>query len=435
MNSNEEVWDKVLEMLESELTPTAIKTWFGSCRVISLRDNLLVLHTPSEFSRDVITSRYSAGIGNALKEIFGNEFDLRVICDSELDKYEAEKKAGSANTFDGDQFTFDKFIVGNSNRFAYAAAVAVAKNPAKTYNPLFIYGESGLGKTHLLYSIGHEIKNTFPKFRIVYIKGDDFTNELINAIQTGKNNEFREKYRRADLLLVDDIQFISGKVQTQEEFFHTFNSLYEAGKQIVLTSDRPPKDMPRLEERLQSRFEWGLLADIQPPDYETRVAIAKNKASRMGLMLSDEACSCIADNIKENVRQIEGIIKKLQAYRELEPDGGSELSLVEKIIKDVIRSERNYTPDYIVEKIAFYFELSPEELSGKSKVKNTAQARQIAMYLMRKLTNMTLEEIGTVLKKDHSTVLHSIKKVEEGIAESPSFADSIREITANITNK
>ncbi|MBP5165873.1 MAG: chromosomal replication initiator protein DnaA [Oscillospiraceae bacterium] len=435
MNSNEEVWDKVLEMLEGELTPTAIKTWFGSCRVISLRDNLLVLHTPSEFSRDVISSRYSSGIKGALKEIFGNEFELQVICDSELEQYESGEKNEAANIFDGDQFTFDKFIVGNSNRFAYAAAVAVAKNPAKTYNPLFIYGESGLGKTHLLYSIGHEIKNTFPKFRIVYIKGDDFTNELINAIQTGKNNEFREKYRRADLLLVDDIQFISGKVQTQEEFFHTFNSLYESGRQIVLTSDRPPKDMPRLEERLQSRFVWGLLADIQPPDYETRVAIAKNKASRMGLMLSDEACSYIADNIKENVRQIEGIIKKLQAYKELEPDGVNELSLVEKIIKDVIRSEKTYTPDYIVEKISSYFELTPEELSGKSKVKNTAQARQIAMYLMRKLTNMTLEEIGAVLNKDHSTVLHSIKKVEDSIAESPRFADSIREITANITNK
>ncbi|MBO4330566.1 MAG: chromosomal replication initiator protein DnaA [Oscillospiraceae bacterium] len=435
MNSNEEVWAKVLEILESELTPTAIKTWFGSCRVMELKDNLLVLYTPSEFSRDVISSRYETGITAALKEIFGNEFRLQVICESELDRYEAGKEAGAGSSFDGDQFTFDKFIVGNSNRFAYAAAVAVAENPAKVYNPLFIYGESGLGKTHLLYSIGHEIKKSFPKFRIVYIKGDDFTNELINAIQTGKNNEFREKYRRADLLLVDDIQFISGKVQTQEEFFHTFNSLYESGRQIVLTSDRPPKDMPRLEERLQSRFVWGMLADIQPPDYETRVAIAKNKASRIGLMLSDEACRCIADNIKENVRQIEGIIKKLQAYRELEPNGGSELSLVEKSIKEVIRSDRTFTPDYIVEKIASYYGLTPEELSGKSKVKNTAQARQIAMYLMRKLTNMTLEEIGAVLNKDHSTVLHSIKKVEEGIADSLLFADAIRDITANITNK
>ena len=292
-----------------------------------------------------------------------------------------------------------------------------------------------MGKTHLLYSIGHAIKNTFPNFRIVYIKGDDFTNELINAIQTSKSMEFKEKYRMADLLLVDDIQFIAGKVQTQEEFFHTFNALYESGKQIVLTSDRPPKEMLRLEDRLQSRFEWGLLADIQPPDFETRVAITKNKALRLGVPLPDKASHYIAENVKVNIRQIEGIVRKIQAYRDLENNGTIDMEQVEKITKEVIRNEKVYTPEYIIEKIASYYGISIEEISGKSKIKNTALARQISMYLMRKLTNLTLEEIGAVLNKDHSTVLHAIRRIEDNISNTPELADVIRDITANITNK
>ncbi len=435
MNSTGEVWRGVLDILEKELTPTAIKTWFGNCRIIDLKDKLLVLHTPSEFCRDIITTRYSGSLKAALREIFGSDFDISVISDSELSTYLDKSKAAVLNPFDGSQFTFEKFVVGTSNRFAYAAAVAVSEKPAVTYNPLFIYGDSGLGKTHLLYSIGHAIKNTFPNFRIVYIKGDDFTNELINAIQTSKSMEFKEKYRMADLLLVDDIQFIAGKVQTQEEFFHTFNALYESGKQIVLTSDRPPKEMLRLEDRLQSRFEWGLLADIQPPDFETRVAITKNKALRLGVPLPDKASHYIAENVKVNIRQIEGIVRKIQAYRDLDNNGTIDMEQVEKITKEVIRNEKVYTPEYIIEKIASYYGISIEEISGKSKIKNTAMARQISMYLMRKLTNLTLEEIGTVLNKDHSTVLHAIRRIEDNISSSPELADVIRDITANITNK
>ncbi len=435
MNSTGEVWRGVLDILEKELTPTAIKTWFDSCRIIEINDNLLVLHTPSAFCRDIISTRYSGNVKAALKEIFGTEFELSVISDAELSAYLDKSKAAVLNPFDGSQFTFDKFVVGASNRFAYAAAVAVSEKPAVTYNPLFIYGDSGLGKTHLLYSIGNAIKNTFPNFRVVYIKGDDFTNELINAIQTSKSIEFKEKYRMADLLLVDDIQFIAGKVQTQEEFFHTFNALYESGKQIVLTSDRPPKEMLRLEDRLQSRFEWGLLADIQPPDFETRVAIIKNKASRLGVPLPDKACHYIAENVKVNIRQIEGIVRKIQAYRDLENNGTIDMEQVEKITKEVIRNERVYTPEYIIEKIASYYNITTEEIAGKSKIKNTALARQISMYLMRKLTSLTLEEIGAVLNRDHSTVLHAIRRIEDNISNSPEFADVIRDITANITNK
>jgi chromosomal replication initiator protein len=379
-------------------------------------------------------TRYLDLVKDALREIFAADFDVQVIGDEELARRLNRQSPLRQDFLGSDQFTFDKFVVGPTNRIAYAAALAVSKNPATNYNPLFIYGDSGLGKTHLLYSVANALRISRPDFRIVYIKGDDFTNELINAIQTGSNSEFREKFRMADLFLVDDIQFIAGKIQTQEEFFHTFNALYESGRQIVLTSDRAPKDMLRLEDRLKSRFEGGLMVDVQPPDYETRVAILKNKAARMGIPLAEEACVYIAENIKSNIRQIEGILKKIQAYLELE-QGKLDMELVENVTKEVIRSERSYTPEFIVEKTAAFYSLSPEDILGKGKTKNIAAARQIATYLMRKLTTLTLEEIGNVLNRDHSTILHSIRKIEESINTDAALNDTIRDITANIMNK
>jgi chromosomal replication initiator protein len=293
----------MLDILEKELTPTAKKPGSETVGLLTLKIIFLFFILPPN-SPDIIVSRYTNNL-SPLEEIFSKDFDILVVSEAELPSYLEKSRSVSVNPFDDSQFTFEKFIVGASNRFAYAAAVAVSQNPAVKYNPLFIYGDSGLGKTHLLYSIGHAMKNNFPNFCIVYIKGDDFINELVNAIGNKTNTEFREKYRMADLLLVDDIQFIAGKEQTQEEFFHTFNALYESGKQIVLTSDRPPKEMLRLEDRLKSRFEWGLLADIQPPDYETRVAIIKNKAQRLGVPLNDKVCNYIAENVKDNIRQIE----------------------------------------------------------------------------------------------------------------------------------
>ena len=261
LNSASDVWQAVLKLLEQHLSPTAISTWFSDCQVVELLDNRLILHTPSEFSQNIIMTRYLDLVKDALKEIFAADFDVQVIGDEELARRINRQPPLRQEFLGGDQFTFDKFVVGPTNRIAYAAALAVSQNPATKYNPLFIYGDSGLGKTHLLYSIANALRISRPDFRIVYIKGDDFTNELINAIQTGSNSEFREKFRMADLLLVDDIQFIAGKIQTQEEFFHTFNALYESGRQIVLTSDRAPKDMLRLEDRLKSRFEGGLMVE------------------------------------------------------------------------------------------------------------------------------------------------------------------------------
>ena len=435
LNSASDVWQAVLKLLEQHLSPTAISTWFSDCQVVELLDNRLILHTPSKFSQDIIMTRYLDLVKDALKEIFAADFDVQVIGDEELARRINRQPPLRQEFLGGDQFTFDKFVVGPTNRIAYAAALAVSQNPATKYNPLFIYGDSGLGKTHLLYSIANALRISQPGFRIVYIKGDDFTNELINAIQTGSNSEFREKFRMADLLLVDDIQFIAGKIQTQEEFFHTFNALYESGRQIVLTSDRAPKDMLRLEDRLKSRFEGGLMVDVQPPDYETRVAILKNKAARMGIPLAEEACVYIAENIKSNIRQIEGILKKIQAYLELERAENLDMDLVENITKEVIRSERSYTPEYIIEKTATFYDLSPEDILGKGKTKNIAAARQMATYLMRKLTTLTLEEIGGVLNRDHSTILHSIRKIEDSVNTDAALSDTVRDITANIMNK
>ena len=293
-----------------------METWFLDCVPVELDDCRLILQTSSEFKQEIIQKRFSDRIKAALYDLFASDFEVLVLTEEELSDMPTQKdNLNSLPEMAG--YTFDHFIVGNSNRFAHAAAVAVSENPGKTYNPLFIYGNSGLGKTHLLLSIGNAIHEREPKKRIVYIKGDEFTNQLVRAIKNGTTEDFHNKYRNVDLFLVDDIQFIAGKQQTQNEFFHTFNSIYEAGNQIVITSDRPPLEMATLDDRLRTRFEWGLMADIQPPDLETRMAITRNKAAQLGLMLSDDAVFYISDNITDNIRRLEGVIKKLTAYKEI----------------------------------------------------------------------------------------------------------------------
>ena len=327
-------------------------------------------------------------------------------------------------------------MVGPSNRFAHSAAIAVSKTPGQVYNPLFIYGPPGIGKTHLLYAIANGIRKQNPKANIVYIKGDQFTNELIAAIQSGKNIEFRSKYREADLFLIDDVQFIAGKESTQEEFFHTFNKLYEEHKQIVMTSDRKPSDMLTLEDRLKTRFEWGLLADIQPPDYETRMAILRNKAKSLGLDLSDDVCNYIAINITNNVRQIEGTVKKILAYHDLD-NMPLDLNNISRAIDDMFKAEGNAlpTPSLIVSQVCKFYNVDEIILRGSQRTKNVAEARQIAMYLIRKLTNLSLPDIGMEFAKDHTTVMHSIRKVESDLKKGDTtLQNNIRDITANINS-
>ena len=434
MNSVNDIWEKIIEILSGQLTPTAISTWFSDCTPVELDDAKLVIATTSDFKRDIIQKRFSETIKNVLSEIFSCDFDLIVLTTNEIPDWREDKKAeNSLPEMAG--YTFDRFIVGNSNKFAHAAAVAVADKPGTTYNPLFIYGNSGLGKTHLLLAIGAHIHENEPAKQIAYIKGDEFTNELVKSIKDGSAEEFRTKYRNVDLFLVDDIQFIAGKPQTQNEFFHTFNSIYEAGHQIVITSYRPPMDMSTLDDRLRTRFEWGLMADIQPPDLETRMAITRNKAGQLGLILSDDAVEYIASNITANIRQLEGVIKRLTAYKEI-LDDVIDIDSVKRAIKDVIRIGIAIpTPEAIIKESARYYGLTEEDLRGQSRSKNTAMARQVSMYLMRTLTNISLNDIGAEYSgRNHATVLSSIRKVEDLLSKDKKMAATVRDITSNINS-
>ena len=436
MYSSAYVWAKVLGHMESKLTAPLISTWFDDTEVVELTDTKLVLYSPSSYRKDIILRRCSDYIKDAMQDLFGVTIELSVLDEQEMKAFREQNKKPEFIEFNP-QFTFDKFVVGSSNRFAHAAALSVAKNPAETYNPLFIYGPSGLGKTHLLYAIATEVHRAHPDFNIVYIKGDQFTNELIEAVRQGRNIEFRSKYRSADLFLVDDIQFIAGKESTQEEFFHTFNNLYESHRQIVLTADRPPKEMNLLEDRLRTRFEWGLIADIEPPDYETRMAIIKNKAVSLGMEFPDEVCAYVAENITANVRQIEGTVKKILAYHDLD---GMPLTVnnVSRAIKDMHADNSTClpTPSLIISEVCRFYSIEEQVLRGTLKTKNTAEARQVAMYLVRKLTNMSFPDVGREFGRDHSTVIHGINKVEKMLADpTTGLQDNIRDITSNINNK
>ncbi len=430
MNSPDDILASLLTLLEKELQKFTIDLWFSDAKAVALRQDCFIIRT-SPYKKEVILARFRDVCRKVLFQIFSTEMDLVVLTDGD----ELPEPAPAVSAPEAMEYTFENFIVGNSNKFAHAAAYAVAMNPANSYNPLFIYGGSGLGKTHLMKAISETIRSSHPDYHILYMTSEDFTNELIEALKYKSTEEFRSKYRAVDVLLVDDIQFLAGKVQTQEEFFHTFNTLYESGRQIVLTSDRPPKEMLRLEDRLKSRFESGLLADIQPPDYETRVAIVRTKAARLGIPLSQEAIAYISENIKANIRQIEGILKKIQAYIDLQGVDVVTMELVQQITKEIIDAEKAYAPELIIDKIADFYNISPEEISGKGKTRNVANARQMAIYLIRKLTSQTLEDIGKLIGRDHSTVLYSIRKMEESLASDPKLADTVRAVTANITNK
>lgn len=436
MNSLNDIWASVMELLSGELTQTAVLTWFSDCTPVEIGDNTLVLHTSSDFKRSIIKSRFEETICAALYELFSCPFELVVLAgDDELQEYR-EKKPSSEDMPEMDGYTFDRFVVGPSNKFAHAAAVGVAQNPGNKYNPLFIYGNSGLGKTHLLLAIGQYIRQTTSNSIIAYVKAEDFVNQMVRSIQIGAMEEFRQKYRNADLLLMDDIQFIAGKESTQEEFFHTFNCLYEAGKQIVITSDRPPLEMVKLDDRLRTRFEGGLLADVQPPDVETRMAIIRNKAAQFGMMLSDDVVKYIAENITSNVRQLEGVVKRLTAYRDILDDTIT-VDSVKRAIKDVIRTGTYIpTPEVIIEETARYYQLTADDLRGQRRSKNTAMARQVSMYLMRNLTNLSLKDIGSEYgDRNHATVLSSIRKVEDLLKSDPNMAGTVRDITSNINSK
>ena len=437
MKSLSDLWDSILARLSGELSDMTIKTWFDEITVVTMEDSALVLHCSNPFKKNTVEARFLPHIKAALKDIFSTDLEVKILSDEQLAAYHGVAPDRPGNLFDSDAFTFETYVVGPQNKLAYAAAKAVAEKPAEGFNPLFIYGNSGLGKTHLLLAIGEKILRDHPDFKIAYLKGDDFTNELIASIREGKNAEFREKYRQSTLLLVDDIQFIAGKKQTQEEFFHTFNTLYESGRQIVLTSDRPPREMTQLEDRLQTRFEWGLMVDVAPPDFETRLAIIKNKAALLGVQLPDDISSFIAENLTANVRQIEGALNKLLAYRDLlgnQVDGEA----VSRAVKDMLKKYNEFvpSPSLIIEYICRYYDVDEEQVRGQGRKRDLMEARQTAMYLIRRMTNLSLNDIGKEFgDRDHTTVLHSLDQVEKKMRSDPAYAEKVKEITTNINNK
>jgi chromosomal replication initiator protein len=432
MESAAAVWSNILVLMEKELTRVSINTWFQEMQILAIEGNRVTLYSPSIFLRDIIVSRYVGVVQNALRELFSADFEVTILAEEELALFAPK---GQDKFLPGtDEYTFDRFVVGNSNKLAHAAARAVAEKPGESYNPLFIYGESGLRKTHLLYAVAHYIHENNPTARIVYIRGDSFTNDLVDAIRNNTNQEFRDKYRRADVFLMDDVQFIVGKGGTEEEMFHTFNALYEEKKQIIFTADRPPKEMSRLTDRLKTRFEWGLTTPIQAPDYETRMAIIKNKAQRMGVDLPEAVLTYVAENVTANVRQLEGTVNKILAFRDLLGNNVDDVS-VTRAVQDMFKNPSSIMPtaDVIVEEVCKFYNIDDADIRGQGRSKDTALARQVAMDMIRHITNLSLKEIGREFgNRDHTTVMHSLTRIDKLKMKSPEIGEAIKDIRTNI---
>lgn len=440
------LWEKTLNIIKGELTEVSFNTWIKSCEPLCISANTIKISVPNSFTKDILEKRYKDLVINSIEAACSKTYDLEFLIASEVKETEEKntvKDDISVTVSDemsstlNPKYTFDSFVIGNSNRFAHAASLAVAESPAKAYNPLFIYGGVGLGKTHLMHAIGHYILQNNPNAKVVYVSSEKFTNELINAIKDDKNEEFRTKYRSVDVLLIDDIQFIAGKERTQEEFFHTFNTLHEANKQIILSSDRPPKEIPTLEDRLRSRFEWGLIADIQAPDFETRMAILKKKADVEKLNVPNEVMVYIATKIKSNIRELEGALIRIVAYSSL-TNRDITVDLATEALKDIISNKQNkcITIDLIQDIVANYFNLRVEDLKSQRRTRNVAYPRQIAMYLSRKLTDMSLPKIGEEFGgRDHTTVIHAYEKISEALNNDQSLEHTIDDITKKLTQK
>ncbi|MFA4035063.1 chromosomal replication initiator protein DnaA [Clostridioides difficile] len=431
------LWDKTLQLIKGDLTSVSFNTFFKNIVPLKIHLNDLILLAPSDFNKDILENRYLHLIEDAISQLSLKKYNIKFVL--------SEKEVADLNSDSTDlnyrvlypnlnpKYTFDTFVIGNSNRFAHAACVAVAESPAKAYNPLFLYGGVGLGKTHLMHAIGHHIvsqKNS----KVVYVSSEKFTNELINSIKDDKNEEFRNKYRNVDVLLIDDIQFIAGKERTQEEFFHTFNTLHEANKQIIISSDRPPKDIPTLEDRLRSRFEMGLITDIQAPDFETRIAILRKKAQLERIDVPNEVMSYIAKNIKSNIRELEGALTRVVAYSSLSNRVIS-FDLATEALKDIITTSKNEEINVlrIKEKVSSVFNLKMEDFNSKKRTRSIAYPRQIAMYLTRELTDLSLPKIGEEFGgRDHTTVIHAHDKVSKDIEESEEIKTKIDKIISDL---
>jgi len=436
-----DIWSKAEEAIKEKVGPEAFQTWFASIAIKERSPNSLLIEAPDEFFKNLFIERYLAVIKDSLYKIAPSGVKIEFAVNPDIVKeakaaeqvYAETRKPTQMSAPLNPRFTFDSFVVGPANRFSHAACLAVAGSPAKTYNPLFIYGRVGLGKTHLMQAVAHMLIEKNPEFKTCYTTSEKFTNELIRAIQHRSTAQFRDKYRSIDLLLIDDIHFIAGKEATQEEFFHTFNSLYDDHKQIIVSSDRPPREISNLEERLVSRFGWGLITDIQPPDFETRVAILKKKIEREPIKVPDEVIFFIAQQIKTNIRELEGALIRVVAYSLLEEKEIS-LAMAQDILKDMVsETKKNVTVDLIQKKVADFFDLSLHDLKTKRRNKNIVLPRQVAMYLARELTNQSLPEIGELFGgKDHTTVLHAWNKIKDVLKKDNNLKNSIDRIITDI---
>lgn len=417
----EELWLSSLAIIRTELTEVSFNTWLKTIEPITISDNRIVLGAPNEFTKSILEARYLTLIQNAVNQVAEREYTISFLIPGEEitnGSKEVNEKINDTMVLKSQlnpKYIFDTFVIGNSNRFAHAASLAVAEAPAMAYNPLFIYGGVGLGKTHLMHAIGHYILSQNPKANVVYVSSEKFTNELINSIRDDKNVEFRDKYRNVDVLLVDDIQFIAGKERTQEEFFHTFNALHDANKQIIISSDRTPKEIPTLEDRLRSRFEWGLIADIQAPDLETRIAILRKKAQMENLDVPNDIMVYIASKIKSNIRELEGALIRIIAYSSL-TNKDVTIDLAEEALKDILSSTKpkEVNVAFIKETVSKHLDIKMDDFNSKKRTRAISYPRQIAMYLCRELTDLSLPKIGEEFGgRDHTTVIHAYDKISK----------------------
>lgn len=419
MTNLDNLWEKALESIASFLSKPSFETWLKPTKPVALEGNVLIVEVPNDFARDWLESRYAPLLTTTIRELLEEDLDLKFVTPSRGDNTENKIQATVNPAPQPNQlnhkYTFESFVVGESNRFAHAASLAVAEASGKAYNPLFIYGGVGLGKTHLMQAIGHFVLKNHPEYRVVYVSSEKFTNELINAIRFNRTPQFRDTYRNVEVLLIDDIQFFAGKESTQEEFFHTFNSLYESGCQIVISSDRPPKEIPTLQDRLRSRFEWGLITDIQAPDLETRIAILRKKASIEGWHLPNDVIVNVANQINSNIRELEGALIRIIAYGSFH-NKQITWDLANEVLKDVISSSKSgrVSIPIIQQTVAEFFNIEVDDLKAHRRTKNVTYPRQIAMYLVRELTDYSLPKIGEEFGgRDHTTVIHSYEKIQE----------------------
>lgn len=432
------LWDKTLQLIKGELSPPSFNAFFKQIVPLKIYMDNLILLVPNEFTKSILEDRYLNLIENSINQLSLKKYNIKFVLNEieieglneETKQFDTKKNYPNLNP----KYTFDTFVIGNSNRFAHAACVAVAESPAKAYNPLFLYGGVGLGKTHLMHAIGHHIMTQKKNPKVVYVSSEKFTNELINSIKDDRNEKFRNKYRNVDILLIDDIQFIAGKERTQEEFFHTFNSLHEANKQIIISSDRPPKEIPTLEDRLRSRFEMGLITDIQAPDFETRIAILRKKAQMENIDVPNDVTNYIAKNIKSNIRELEGALTRVIAYSSL-TNRSISFELAIEALKDIMTNSKDeeITVNRIKEKVASVFNIKMEDFNSKKRTRSIAFPRQIAMYLTRELTELSLPKIGEEFGgRDHTTVIHAHDKIVKNLHSNEEIKGKIEKIISDL---